>query len=476
VEELQAQKANLESKYYENMASSSKSIAVDVTQASCLRSLAAICSSKSKKFRVKSVQLFRKNSSCPWQEEDLTPEGMLAVFSLLARLSNLEYLTIDLDDRTLPLQSLVVLLEGTKQLRELQLRHVCLPGKPSQDLQKAMEGHTSLEKVSMLEVRGSPVVQTFMMYLPKLRSLELVGTKISSAAGLTSAVLIATCQSPCLREIRLEDIPDLIDLHIVALAKFLQKSPEKTHLRKFHLSSVSVGDVAGSAITDLLLTTKFLRQVTLDLGSWEQSGNSASQVLTHNTTLTHLQVSVTGQLQAAVDQKVVEIFSALKTNRHLKSLRLGLNNDEAPVVSIDPLVLETLELALDTNHTLEALTLVDDCDGPVSLPYSITSKLDQNRAGLSRLLHEPCQNFHVPYMENIIQNKDSLDLVFFALSNHPMVLFSSAAESQQQQQEGALSVASNMIPSSSSSKKRLLSPKTIQRGVRRLATGRWGRV
>lgn len=243
-------------------------ITVDLTQVESLQAMAALVTLKGKRARVTSINIHMKNYL--WQQDEVNSETMLGVFALLPSFPNLISLTIDLADRTLPLSSLLVVLERPKKLKELHLRRLTITR--GQVLQTVLEEQCTLEKVKLSHVRGTAAVQAFMTHLPNLCSLELVSTKISDVGSLTSATVVAACQSPSLRCIRLEDVPDLQDEHVSAVTKVLSSGASKSNLEELHLSSVSLGEESGSALTNLLLTTNILTKVTLDLGYWSQCG------------------------------------------------------------------------------------------------------------------------------------------------------------------------------------------------------------
>ncbi|CAB9508851.1 expressed unknown protein [Seminavis robusta] len=521
-----------------NNSYNSRNVSLDLSHPDSLRAMAVLCTNKARKQKIKTITLHVSSSSqqsltadwnCNNCEDDhitMDAQSMLAVFTMLGSFPQLRQVTVDLDLGTLPVGSLSVLLEGAQGLQILELRRVSIPTVVGRDLHKILRRATSLDTLTLRQCQGYSAVQAFLTHLPNLKHLELIGTKLSPQGTLTAGLLLRTCQN--LQRLRLEDVPDLRDEHIQTLAASLAVDGDSSAtLREFHLSSVSLGDVAGQAMAMLLQTTRFLQKVTLELGYWSQSGVSMAQILQQSTNLQHIQLLLPGRNQASVEHKARGVLAALATHPGVTHLKLTLHHTSCSqnVVAIEEddrnnvmdsssssschgvsdSVWEALEEMLAHNHTLGSVIVMDTCFQVMELPPAIQATLDRNRAGLSRLLFGDDYygqdndvdegRFHADYANAVINHKDNLDLVYFALSNHPTILSLCTGTADQQHDDMEASSPEQQAQDKTTRRNAPLSPpfflphkskppspgssispnKLLRQGVRRLARGRWPR-
>jgi hypothetical protein len=484
---------------------SSSHIAVDLCQRNSLRALAILCSTKGRKGKVKSAFVHVQDGS-EWQAMEDTLQTMVAAFAMLGSLPNLRSLTMDLQHRTLPVESLLMLLEGARGLKELELRRVSIPGERTpESLHKVLLAHTSLQSLTFSHCQACEVVQAFISQLPLLLDLKIIDTKISGQETVSSMVLNGVCRRDQLRRLHLEDVPDLHDEHIRSLASTLATT---RNLHQLHLSSISLGERAGRAVAKMLMTNNSINKVTLELGYWSKCGSAMAQVLQTNTSVTQLKVLLTGSHQASVENKARELLAALSGNySNVTDVTLCILDTSTNPSRIDGPLLDSfvnvhqvwkaLDDVLETNHTLEKVVIMDACLQTIDTPASTQASLDRNRAGLSRLLYGTDQdqdhedNFHEKYISAIIDHKNNLDLVYFAICNYPSILSfcdSVDANSSPMGQESVTgddqaiptrkrdppSPTSSFLFPSYTSKSRSTSTPTrfLQQGVRRLR-GRW---
>ena len=420
---------------------------LDLSLPETLPALAALHSMKSRKQKIRYV------SVCCGIEMNYTSSGisssstLVGVFTLLSSLPSLTSLTIDLGDRTLPLDALLVILRVASRLSQLTLKHVVLPGERGQELHKTLQEHAwSLQRVVLDHCSGTASIQALMTQPPRLARLEVIGTKISTMGTLTSQILVAAVVGTSLTSLKLTDVPDVQDEHIVSWCHAMVSTARPTNLQELLLNSVSLGVPAGDALEALLQQAPVwapqLTRVSLQLGTDAVWGKGMASVLASETcTLTHLQLWVTGNRQRSVDKQTVRLLRALRqssSSSRLQDLHIVQNPCSSssaevylPTTTTLPLeegcVSQALEETLQVNHTLGRVVLQNETHHGLmtyELPHSIEFKLTQNRVGLAALLYSTHpemtdEAFQQQYVSAVVDGKDDLDLVFLAVSNHP---------------------------------------------------------
>ena len=442
---------------------------LDLSLPETLPALAALHSMKSRKQKIESVLVDCGGSGSGMNYASSgvsSSRTLVGLFTLVSSLPSLTRLTVDLGDRTLPPDALLVILQVATRLEELTLRHVVLSSgeERQQGLHQVLREHAvSLRRVVLDHCSGTASIQAFLTQCrQRLTHLEVIGTKISTMGTLTAQTLVAAVVGTSLTSLKLVDVPDLRDDHIVAFSQAMVKATSQ--LQEFHLSSVSLGGPAAHAVVGLLqqahVCAPRLSRVSLQLGTDAVWGRGLAEVLASPSccTLTHLQVWISGQRQRSVDKQTIRLLRALQQNSsnnttshhhhrlqelHIIQTPSSSNNnssnsstgleDHPTTLPLEEAVQCTLEETLRTNHTLGRLILQNESTHHGLITYDLTHalefKLTQNRVGLSPLLYsantaeEETNNnqtaFHQKYVSAVLQGKDDLDLVFLALSNHP---------------------------------------------------------
>lgn len=369
-------------------------------------------------------------ASCVWYGPiKMDIHALIEVFLSLGELPRLSTVTLDLSNLQVPVAALTALLRGATFLRELQLTNIQLVG-PIEALEEALQAHTHLSRVRFIRCQGH-AIQSFMTELPSLKKLELRYTAIGVIANNDKNPWVRLGQSTQLQSLTVQEVRELKSEHIVAFADSLlaQHVQGTCNLQELHLSSTTGcvnGQQCASAVADLVIIhpRSTIKTLTLKFGqTWKTAGATTASLLRKTPSIASLCVQLTGKDIAVQGQ---EIFDALTFNTTLKRLKICLDQDQYLDGPIDQSFMDALEhLLVTNNHVLQSVGVLDENREKYSLPAVIRHKLELNASGLPKLLHNghfSCDLSTQDYIDAMIDYKDSLDAVFYALSNHPELL------------------------------------------------------
>ncbi|CAB9508857.1 expressed unknown protein [Seminavis robusta] len=421
-------------------------ISVDLGMPQSAAALVSLHQTTRRKCRVKGAYVH--TNSCIWYgppKVDL--KGLVGVFVSLAKLPHLERVTVDLDNLVLPVTALTILLRDAPGLTELTLCHLALMGTDEQFQQLAavMERNaTQLTHVTLVHCYdGTARLQRSLVNLPALEQITLKGTRVApwsddGAVDDNGEMLVQWCKAPKLKLLELEDNANLRDEHLLYLCEYLSRPDLESNLNEFKLSSsVLDGEVAGNAILDMAMINTNIHKLTLKLsGCWKSCGASVASMICapSNNHLQNLVLGVYGGLPKTVVARSKKIFKALGSSKcQLKRLRLYLDMDS--VLDGPPVINElfgSVEKALQSNDRLKDLVLYDDCNQSMRLPSSVITKLQLNKSGIPRLLRRKNTNtrkFQASFVKAIVEHKEDINTVFYALLENPSVLLAGAPSS-----------------------------------------------
>jgi hypothetical protein len=201
------------------------------------------------------------------------------------------------------------------------------------------------------------------------------------------------------------------------------------HMTSNNASAVN-GQEVGQALADLFLlqhSKNTIKMLTLKFGrTWETAGATAASILLLNPGINSLSVELTGKEATSVQAKA--IFKALRSNSHLRRLTLCLDRDMHLDQPLEESFHQALQkLLLEHNHVLQSVAVLDEHREKYPLGSTVACKLLLNASGLPALLHGTAataspEQQERDYIKVMIDSKDSLDLVFYALINQPCLL------------------------------------------------------
>jgi hypothetical protein len=128
----------------------------------------------------------------------------------------------------------------------------------------------------------------------------------------------------------------------------------------------------------------------------------------------------------------LSLFKALRFNTNLRRLKICLDRD----MHLDAPLEESFEIALQNvllehNHILQSVAVLDENRDKYPLGATIKHKLQLNASNLPALLHgnssyeatsSSKKQHQLDYINAMIDSKDSLDVLFYALSSQPHLL------------------------------------------------------
>jgi len=370
-------------------------------------------------------------------------------FTIFGQLPNLKRVTIDLSCLDLPVEALAALFQGTNtELCELELRNLHLVGDChvlDQALQHATSTLSSIKMeschgVGILSLMKAPGLQQFDM-----RYCEIDETKVSTSKDRHEA-WTALGRSSTLQSLTLREIIDLKTENLVAFARALQwrQDHHQTNnngelLQELHIAASlrtlpECEEKFGSILSEILLHQQSSIQ-TLSLkfeDNWTNVGTAMAAVLEHqNRTssaapLTSMSVGLAGTTAL---KQATQVAHALASNASLERLKLCFDQDRLLDGPLDESFVTAMEsVLLEHNHTLEKLVLMDDNLDHFPLSLGMQEKLNLNASTLPRLLSFG-QADSQDYVSAMIDAKDNLNAVFFALSNNPNLLLHASPSS-----------------------------------------------
>lgn len=389
-----------------------------------------------RKRKVKSALIMAQQakSYIPWHNTD--KNHIKTMLQTLGDFPNLTVLTVDLSYWKLRVATLSVMVQATRSLKELTLRNLVLTGNlcDQTELESVLESYSNIQNLTLDRCRGTATVRTLLTRLSSLRKVQVVSSRISQSDVWASVTLVEMCGSnPKLRSLSLQDVLDLEDQHVCQLVEAL-RSKMAPALHELNLTSSKAGQMAGDTILSLLLNgnNTSLSKLKLSLGGiWNNMGTSVGRVLSSPTALRKLQLLIPSRSDTVTI--AAQIAAALSCSvTRLTHLGLNVNLTASTGSGQYQDLIGAFESALKNNHTLEVLRFYDSKDSWASpggnqseLTPFLRMKLDLNRTGLLRLLHDS-NNQPIPmnaYLQAMTKANENLSVLFYALQNNP-TLFS----------------------------------------------------
>lgn len=423
-------------------------IVVDLGQSSSLLALVALGHCKHS-VKVKSASI----------EKYGTRRGSLQpIMKALGQLPNLCTLTVDLNHGRISVATLVVLVKSVKGLRDLALTNAVFTGTLCDqiELERMLMSPRccNIRRLSLNHCKGTAVVRAFLTKTTSMKIVSIRNCHISQFdMGSGASLVLMFQQNLGLRSLTLDSIPDLEDWHLVQLADSISDRNDN-HLVGLHIISSNIGQEAGEALANLLLSGRSrISQLTLNLGrEWSSIGRTLASVLSSSnaSSLTSLQLRLTGSDLDGHDiaTMALQVGEALTLSRtRLTRLEFNVDLDTFVGFGHDCRVLRFYEDVLGKNHLVQDLRFFDsywesgiatnpghskhsnthhDLPEPTSLPMTpyLKMKLALNRSGLSTMIHDPPGENRSPmslasYVQAMSTIKDDLSCVFYAISHNP---------------------------------------------------------
>ncbi|CAB9527144.1 expressed unknown protein [Seminavis robusta] len=370
--------------------------------------------------------------SCVWYgsvKMDLF--ALVEVFSLLGELPRLQSITVDLSDLKVPMAALTALLRGAKALRELHLINIHLVG-DTKALDEVLKTHNRLQHVRFLRCTGV-AIQSFMAHLPSLKRLELRYSALGERCTTTDVnpwkILGA---STTLQSLTIQELADLTTDNALSFCMALSEQQLRgtCQLQELHMTSASTtvdGQQIGQAMADIFILHSnncTIKTLTLKFGrTWKTAGHTVASILQRNPGLSSLCVELTGG-NTATSTHAAPILHALTKNNTLKRLKICLDRDmhlDEPLEDAFQSAIE--QVLLQHNHVLQSLVILDENRDRYLLTKDAKLKLELNATKLPALLHSH-NGTQRDYLNAMIDanSGNSLDAVFYALSNQPNLL------------------------------------------------------
>jgi len=398
------------------------------------------------------------------------PLNMLAieeVFGIVASLPKLKCLSVDFAGMELPVAVLTVLFgeRSSKSLNEVAFKNVHFIMDHEDDdksrLDDALLGQSQLTRVSCHGCSGD-ALSSFMMNLTNLRKLEMgrcqIGERdhhdkdIDDTPTTTAPKATSTAQtnpfwklgqSQTLTSLTLVDMINLQNNDILTFTEALSASACPSPLQELHLicgaGSTIIGEQCGMAIADLFTNPRpcNIRTLTLKLGpSWTSAGSAIARILKHHSTksttncvgLSSLCLELPNNETACQQSRM--IFRSLHKNTSLKRLKIRYSLDMWLDGPLESSLQQSMVKMLHSNHHLQSLVLQDDNGDKYSLNEEINFRLELNASKIPLLLRQNQCNSNSnniddqqeDYVRAIIDSKDSINVVFYALYNNPGLL------------------------------------------------------
>ena len=401
----------------------------------------------------------------------MNQDALEEAFATLADLPCLQQVSIDFAELELPVYALVILLRRSRSLREILLTNLTLAGTAEhiELLNAALASKRQLIRVRCHNCRGV-ALQSFMTHLPRIRKLELRKCNIRHSAVTAQNAreknpFSTLGQSPTLSCLTLQDVADLQNDDILALTHALSEPGSVSSLQELHLTSCGRnsaattsqldGNICGAAVAELFAAYNphfcRIRTLTLKFGStWTTAGSTMAGILQNqlrplssplslskphhqsndgNSSLNSLCVELAGKTAVSQGQ---EILTALRTNHTLKRLKICFNWDLSLGGPLEASFQRSLGALLQDNHKLQSVILLDENRDCFALSEECLYKLELNASVLPLLLHtntgvtgatsQQQRQQQEDYLNAMIDAKDSLNAVYYALSKNPSLL------------------------------------------------------
>jgi hypothetical protein len=255
---------------------------------------------------------------------NVTDEGLLAIFEALGELPNLQKLKVDFVGRPLrlPVVALTIVLKRVAQLTSLVLEEVTLAGTYDEleALGEALRSHPSLRIVDLhgcVPAEGSettldPFVAA-LAHVPTLEEVLLRDTRIASPRNpngdtaehdWAGASLTALCQSQTIRVLTLRDMTEIHDRHLELMARSLSTN---NALRELTVCSTNLGERSGKAMGKVLQVNRWLQKLEIQLDSGEHA-IPITEVLQFNSSLRRLDLFFNGCISSRIREAFTEML------------------------------------------------------------------------------------------------------------------------------------------------------------------------
>ena len=456
------------------VASSTKNLVVDLARPDALPALHVLRQTPELQRATETATV--NLESCSFEVVDgsrkMNQHALEAAFATLAALPRLKQVNIDFAELELPVHALVTLLGGCDSLREILLSNLTLVGTAEhiKRLNEALATKRQLTRIRCHDCRGL-ALQSFMTHLPCIRKLEFRRCYIRHSTMATKSIreknpFSILGQSPTLSCLTLQDVTDLQNDDVLALTHALSEPGSVSVLRELHLTSHGMnsspttasqldGNICGPAVAELFAAYNphfcRIRTMTLKFGStWTTAGSTMARILQHqqrplsspsSQSKSHQQCNVgnnsLNSLCLGLDRKTavsqgLKILDALRTNHTLKRLKICFDRDMQLDGPLEASFQRSLDTLLQCNHKLQSVVLLDEKRERFTLSEECLHKLELNTSMLPLLLHtstggkgatsEQQRQQQEDYLNAMIGAKDSLNTVYYALSNNPNLL------------------------------------------------------
>ena len=338
----------------------------------------------------------------------------------------LSCLSIDLGpSATISIRALVALLRKNTALSSLHLSGINFEGSPEemQLLRALLEQSGQLKTVKLHCCRGTWAVTEMISSPHMLKHIELDCTSLISDKNEASLILAKLVRSPHLKSLSLINVPNICDEHIKALS--MELSCGSTQLKELNITSSVLGSASGDLVTKMLYSNDTIDRLILHI-DFDKIGYYMAQALQTNSTLQSIDLRVDGDED--VSGNCVALARALRGTdaldgqnavSALQHLRLCMEISPAQLSSE---VITEFEKTLQTNRTLSKLSF-DDTIERYQLPSKMSMKLALNQSLVCKLIRNDSADAsrYNRLVEAVISERNKLNVVFFALSEAPML-------------------------------------------------------
>jgi hypothetical protein len=405
----------------------SSHISVDLSRFSTISALESLSNLTKCVSKITSASVYTSCAGIGVHSEIGGTAGIQRIFELLAGMTNLRQVTVDLNrpqhfagPGDVSLQALVVLLQAAKRLESLRLHQMDLV-RTTNAMEDLVQLLPTLKKWRTLHVINclGPVIGSFVNLVARhSHSMKVVRILATPLPPVALAELTAR---PQLKILQLHDLPNVTDFEVVQVAMNLEHP--QCILQELHLRSSILTDTAGQALTDMLFINKSLEKLYLHLDS-EAVVQGMANCLATNTTLQRVDLRCYGD-DGTVSQNVMQMALALRCNQTLSKLRLCL---EVEPHDHQTDIVKAFQETLQHHNTSLRQVRLDDGIQKYDLPTEFELALNLNRSGFAQLAASPQPN-QVPmnqWITALTMSDADLSTTYTILHNCPM-LFSAAS-------------------------------------------------
>ena len=482
------------------MVSFPSSIAVDLSQPGTLQALASLQDLPDRARKVKTARIYLSRPSMGIHHS-LSQQDVVQIFGILATLPNMKQVQINLSrtdvelrpnmatrqwhggavtsiasmsvaasaSASISLEAFASLLAGSR-LKSLHLQNVRvvfahaanaveeLQSTMLEGLVEAAQGQNRLQEVSVIDCTGigmGLLISALTTHCPCLDSLQIKGAPLGSAFNAMKSEALQSLRHR-LHSLVLEDILDMNDHTLVALAGPQFLSHPKCHLKYLSIRSSTVTNEqrVGETLAYMLANNRSLQHVTLHVDCERLGVALAEKYFSnyHSTSrLKSLDLRCYGDdvdvLQDALDiakALSTEINDWAKKSAGLEHLHLRLEMTPyfveehstesptsrwvSPIMSHQDIVghsflLGAFDEMVQNNESLQTLVLDDGGNQRYQLSAETNLKLKINQCGYSATSDGPSPN-HL--LEALVAGKDNTEVSFYILSQHPDIIVDAA--------------------------------------------------